>query len=333
MLIENEKITDSQGEEKNIAAQKRVVFLGASPFRHIHWETSMLLHEFFDGIYMPLKLRGKSKETVRLYRLSLRSFDKTLGRQAKMEDLTDFNLARHLTRLNNNGRAAATINKDRAQILAIWRFACQRNYMQIWPNVPQEIEPKRTPMAWLPEELEKLQRAIMLEEGCVGDVRASDYWNALFLVILDTAERIGAVMQLEWCHLQKHWLTVPAEFRKGKRRDRQYELSAETVAALDKIPRLHREIFHFPYNKCRLWGKWNSILVRAGLTTDRKSKFHRLRRTVASACAAVNVDPQAVLDHKDRSVTEMYLDPRIAKQTSAAGVALTYMHTTPTSVS
>lgn len=285
----------------------------------------MLLHEFFEGVYTPLRLRGKSKETVRLYRLSLRSFDKTLQRPATLEDLTDLNLAKHLSRLAAMGRAAATINKDRAQLLAIWRFAVQRNHLSIWPNVPEEIEPKRTPMAWMPEELEKIQRAIQLEEGYIGSVPARDYWNALFLVILDTAERIGAVMQLEWSHLQRDWITVPAELRKGKRRDRQYQLSPETVAAIAKLPRRNKQIFHWPYYRLHLWGKFGKVLERAGVSSDRKSKFHRLRRTVASACAAVDIDAQSILDHTDRNVTQMYIDPRVVKQPSAVGIALAYM--------
>ena len=285
----------------------------------------MLIHDFFETIYTPLKLRGRSKETVRLYRLSIKSFDRTLGRPAQLVDLTDINLSRHLQRLSVNGRAAATINKDRAQLLAIWRFACQRNYLTIWPNVPQEIEPKRTPTAWLPEELAAIERAIKTEPGYIGFVKADVYWSALFLTILDTAERIGAIMQIEWGHWNGEWLTIPAELRKGKRRDRQYKLSPETVEALSKIKHDRTKIFDWPLNKYFLWAKWGGILKRAGLNSDRRSKFHRLRRTVASACDAVDVDPQAVLDHKDRSVTEMYLDPRISQQTSAQGIAIAYM--------
>lgn len=285
----------------------------------------MLLQEFFDTIYTPLKLRGRSQETVRLYRLSLKSFERTLNRSTTLGDLTDINLARHLQRLAVNNRAAATINKDRAQILAIWRFACQRNYLSVWPNVPQEIEPKRTPVAWLPEELDALHRAIRTEEGYIGQVKAKVFWEGLFLVILDTAERIGAIRQLQWQHLQGEWLTVPAELRKGKRRDRQYRLSGETLEALSKIEAHHENIFHWPLNKYFLWNKWKAIVRRAGLTTGRTRMFHCLRRTVASACDSAGVDPQAILDHKDRSVTEMYLDPRISHQTSARGIALAYM--------
>lgn len=285
----------------------------------------MLLREFFDSIYTPLKLRGRSQETVRLYRLSLSSFERTLGRPATLVDLTDLNMARHLGRVSAAGRAAATVNKDRAQLLAIWRFACQRGYLTIWPNVPAEIEPKRTPQAWLPEELESIERAIRTEEGLIGQIPAKIFWSALFLTILDTAERIGAVMQIEWSQIQLNWLTIPAEHRKGKRRDRQYKLSPETIEAINKLPRINKKVFPWPLNKFFLWSKWGSILKRAGLDADRKSKFHRLRRTVASACDAVDMDPQAVLDHKDRSVTEMYLDPRITKQVSAAGVAISYM--------
>ncbi len=285
----------------------------------------MLLQEFFDSIYVPLKLRGRSQETVRLYRLSLRSLEKTLCRPATLEDLTDLTLARHLSRVSAAGRAAATVNKDRAQLLAIWRFACQRGYLTIWPNVPAEIEPKRTPQAWLPEELASIEKAIRTEDGYIGQIPARIFWSALFLTILDTAERIGAVMQMEWSQIQSDWITVPAEHRKGKRRDRQYKLSPETIEAINRLPKINKKVFPWPMNKFFLWAKWGNILKRAGLDTDRKSKFHRLRRTVASACDAVELDPQAVLDHKDRSVTEMYLDPRITKQVSAAGVAISYM--------
>ncbi len=285
----------------------------------------MLLQEFFDSIYVPLKLRGRSQETVRLYRLSLRSLEKTLCRPATLEDLTDLTLARHLSRVSAAGRAAATVNKDRAQLLAIWRFACQRGYLTIWPNVPAEIEPKRTPQAWLPEELASIEKAIRTEDGYIGQIPAKIFWSALFLTILDTAERIGAVMQMEWSQIQQDWITVPAEHRKGKRRDRQYKLSPETIEAINQLPKVSKKVFPWPMNRFFLWAKWGNILKRAGLDADRKSKFHRLRRTVASACDAVELDPQAVLDHKDRSVTEMYLDPRITKQISAAGVAISYM--------
>lgn len=289
----------------------------------------MFLHDFFETIYTPLKLRSRSKETIRLYRLSIKSFNRTLDRPSTLDDLTDINLARHLQRLSINGRAAATINKDRAQILAIWRFACQRGYLSIWPNVPQEIEPQRTPTAWLPHELAAIEKAIKTEPGYIGFVKADVYWNALFLVILDTAERIGAIMQIEWSHWQGEWLTVPAELRKGKRRDRQYKLSPETIEALSRIKHDRARIFDWPLNKYFLWSKWGNILKRAGLSADRKSKFHRLRRTVASACDAIEVDPQAVLDHKDRRVTEMYLDPRISQQVSAVGIAIAYMRQKP----
>ena len=285
----------------------------------------MLLSFFYADYYLPLKLRGRSLETDRLYRLSLKSFEKTLGRLATLDDLTDMNLSRHLHRLSVNGRAAATINKDRAQILAIWRFAAQKRFVAEWPNVPEEVEPKRIPKAWMPEELSSLIAAALRQTGMVGDNQAAEFWRALVLTILDTGERIGAVLQCEWSDLDGPWLNMRAELRKGRRKDKQYQLSDDVLRAIHTLKKNKKVIFPWPLHKTYIFKRFGKICKQAGLPADRKSKFHRLRKTVASACMVEEIDPQFILDHTDRRTTEMYLDPRIAKQPQATGVIARYL--------
>jgi site-specific recombinase XerD len=54
------------------------------------------LTDFFEGYYLPLKLRSRSKNTIRLYRHSVRSFGKFLDRPAKLTDLTDDTVSAYL---------------------------------------------------------------------------------------------------------------------------------------------------------------------------------------------------------------------------------------------
>lgn len=286
----------------------------------------MLLEDFFETVYRPLRLRGKSPRTSILYALSIRSFSKTLGYPARLEDLTDLNVSKHMQRVRDDGRSAGTANKDRAQLLAIWRLAFDRKHVEALPNVQEDIEPERTPLAWMPGEVEALLKAARMASKPVGNIPGCYFWEALLLVCLNTAERIGALMECRWDDFTQTWLRVPAEHRKGGRRDKMFLLSADTVAALDRLREFgHRRIFHWPYHHGYLWIKFNEVLEMADLPTDRKSKFHRLRKTTASAAAAAGLDPSMLLDHTDRRTTANYLDPRIAVDRSANELMARYL--------
>lgn len=124
-------------------------------------------------------------------------------------------------------------------------------------------------------------------------------------------------MQARWSDvdLAGGWLHVPAETRKDRKRDRQYRLSAEAVAALERIREPARElVYPWPLDPSSLYNHLRSILRAAGLTTDRRSKFHRLRRSHASYAEAAGLDATELLGHSSRAVTRGYLDPRIVRR-------------------
>lgn len=52
----------------------------------------MTLRHAFETIYKPRNLRFASKETIRLWNISLRMFTRFLKRDANVDDLTDENL-------------------------------------------------------------------------------------------------------------------------------------------------------------------------------------------------------------------------------------------------
>ena len=288
----------------------------------------MNLFDFFTDVYRTRRLLGKSDNTSRLYTLSIRSFGRTIGKNPTLDDLTEENLAKHMQRVLDDGRSRATANKDRAQLLALWRLASKMNLVDTWPDVPQVSEPERIPTAWLAEELDQLLQAAQRQPGDFCRVPRSAWWRSLILLCLDTAERIGAVSLARWDWMHDQWFTVPAEARKGKTRDRSYRLSPSTIESIDSVRAANApgpKIFPWPYCKMYLWTLYKKLLVEAGLPTTRRDKFHRLRRTTASAVHAAGLDAQEALDHQYRRTTQRYLDPRFKTSAQPCDVLAKYL--------
>jgi integrase len=283
---------------------------------------STSLADFFHTVYQPMRLGGRSERTIALYLTTLRAFGRFLGRQPLLSDLNDLAVAQYLASGRKRKLSPHTVDKERDQLCALWRFACDRNMVKDRPNVQKEIVPKRLPQAWLDHELRALFKAIDELPGWLEGVRACHWWRALHLVIWDSGERISAVMDLRWEHvdLKGGWLRVPAELRKGKGADKVFKLHEETVKALRTIQSPEREaLFPWPFGRTYLWQKYEPILKAAGLPTSGQFKFHRLRRSVASFFEAAGGDATELLGHSARSVTRKhYLDERIVKPKQAS---------------
>ncbi len=111
------------------------------------------------------------------------------------------------------------------------------------------------------------------------------------------------------------WLTVPATSRKGKQSGKVFKLSEKTQEMLQRMRGLSQEPLIFPwwegYNY--IWEKFGKILDDAGLPSDRRSKFHKIRRTVATYYEAAGGNATVLLGHSSRKITEAYIDQRFVK--------------------
>ncbi|XZE35839.1 tyrosine-type recombinase/integrase [Pirellulaceae bacterium SH501] len=263
--------------------------------------------------YIKKRLKAGSPNTLRLYKHSITSFEKTLEKVAQLNDLTDDNIERHMWAIVGRGGSPASANKDFGQLTALWRFASHNRMIDTWPNVRPLPEPERVPLGWIQEELDRLFTTIAQQKGVIWTVPASIWWRSLLLVLLDTGERIGAVRQLERHHLQGEYLLIPAHIRKGKKRDKLFHLNEDTVQSLTEMNAKHDSDLLFPWDRCDnyIYKRYDAILKAAKLSHDRRSKFHRVRRTVASAVANQGGDPTAAMDHASPRTTRKYLDPRI----------------------
>lgn len=278
----------------------------------------MTLHELLDDLYVPL--RGISARTQTLYRYTLEAWGRQLGREPLLTDLDEIAVARFLASRGRE-RSPATTAKDRAQIVALWSFAAKRGLVSTWPEVRRITVPERVPEAWTADEFRRLLASASLESTAVAGIPGGLWWRAFLLVCYDTAERVTAVRGLRWADVGEADVIFRAEVRKGGRRDICRPVGGSTRSALSAIREPRRElVFPWPYTPAYLWGRMGIILRRAGLPADRRSKFHRIRRTTASFYAAAGHSATALLDHSSPAVTRRYLDPRIVRGVAAPDV-------------
>lgn len=294
--------------------------------------SNMQLEQFFDETYRIKKLHGKSDNTVRLYQVCFRNFAKTLGRPPMLSDLTNERVMQHMQRMLDNGRSKATANKERCQLVALWRYAAQLKLLDGWPDVPKEQEPQRTPQAWTLTDMEKLLYAAHSQKGCIGDAPAWLWWVTLLRFCLDTGERVSAMMACEWDWIDSDSVVIRAEARKGSKRDKWTRLSTETLDLLRQLRTYTgrgRCVFAWPYCKTYLWTKYKVLLLDAGLPTGRKCGLHRARKTAASVAFQAGLDPQELLDHSDRRTTQRYLDPRFTRATQPSQILADWLRSKP----
>ncbi|MDM4014677.1 tyrosine-type recombinase/integrase [Roseiconus lacunae] len=282
----------------------------------------MTLSTLLDDHYIPARLVGKSKNTIRLYRVCIRNFSKWLGRDAVVADLTTQTIGKYLQHsIENTSLSPHTIEKEAAEFRAFSTFCARRGWLRSCPDIPSINCPKRVPEAWTDEELVRLMNACENAVGDVGSVPASHWWPALVSLIYDCGERISAVLSIEKTDIGSDgWLTVRGEYRKGKTRDKRYKLRPETLERIHRMKVTSGAVFAWPMHPNYIYTRFDEILKAAGLPATRRDKFHKIRRTTASNFEAAGGNATRLLDHTDRRTTEAYLDPRALKEIHPADI-------------
>jgi integrase len=272
----------------------------------------MTLNAFLETIYVPLRLRGRSRESVRLLRHAITQFSRWLGRPALLDDLDDLVVSQWLTKRAEK-LSPNSVARERSGILALWNFAQARGLVRLRPAVAPELIPERVPRAFTTDELARLAAAARQASGWIGPVPASIWFPALIAVGLETGERINAILQTPRHCWNRPTLTVPAAVRKGRRQERVYELSPEACNLVDQVvAHAGPTVFWWVASGNALRKRWKTITRRAGVGDGREVQFHALRRSTASHLAAAGFDATAFLGHSsDRITRRSYLDPRV----------------------
>ena len=267
--------------------------------------------------YLDVCNPGGSPGTEKNHRDAIAAFGRTLGHDPTTADFTDENLGRHARLRLSAGIARDTVAGEQRKLFAEWRFAARRG-MCPWPESRPIRVPRRVAIAWTRDEISAIWQACMLMPP-VDDCPGFLWWRSLLSVLWDTGVRITEAtrIQWEWIDFDRQQIHVPAEDRKGCFDDRLYDLTAESVVLLRLVPQTKAGPFAVNCHRSTLYNRYEKLLKLAGLPTDNKSKFHRIRRSAASHLAAAGGDSQKFLGHRDAATTELYLDPRILGKPSA----------------
>ena len=293
----------------------------------------MRLQDLFDKLYRPLRLRGRSPATARLYGCTLRAFEKWLGRAPELRDLDELVLARYLE-ARAGQVAPLTVEKERTQLVALAGLAWERRLIETKPTCPPGALPDRVPQAWSMEELRRIMAAaadpatyrkpigrprLFKRADAPGLDSTTHEWKPAFFAALiptlwETGERIGAMLDARIEDYDRPHLVVRAEARKGKKRDRVYRLTDATCDRIEAIiaRRTEGRVFEWTFTRTYIWHNFGMIVKAAGLDTRKRVRFHQIRRSAASHYAAAGGDAVEMLDHSSPKITKRwYLDPRL----------------------
>lgn len=273
----------------------------------------MTLDEFLEKVYVPLRLRGRSPESVRLLRHAIRQFSKWLGRPAVLEDFDDLVVSRFLT-VRAETLAPDSVARERSGLIALWNLAQGRGLVRLRPCVAPELVPERTPRAFSVDELDRLFAACRQSRGFVGPVQADVWFVALAATLFYSGERIAAVLACPRENWRAPFLDVPAGVRKGGRKPQVHELPPDVSALVDRVAAHDGPVvFWWPFSGTALRKRWRNITRRAGLGDGREVQFHALRRSFASWLEVGGGQASEALGHESERTTRKYLDPRITR--------------------
>lgn len=276
------------------------------------------LWQICETVYFPCRLSIRHPHTREQYRFAIQNLAEFLGRIPRLADLTDDHVAGMMGQLLDRGLAPRTANERRSRLHALWTWLAKRGHVSSFPTTEPLTLAERPPRAWSEDELRRLFEAAAAERRPVGEISGDRWWTALLAWLWNTSERIGATLALEWDHLDlaAGVAVIPAEVRKGSRKWASYSLWPETVAQLEaiRLPR-RRLVFPWPLSIGSYYNRWNAILRRAGLPTDRNSKSHALRVSHATWVRVLSGQHAQTLGHSSSDTTERhYEDPRIARK-------------------
>jgi integrase len=258
-----------------------------------------------------------SAGAARQLALSVSVLDHHVGRPTLLSDLSSSLVSGWLRALLDSGRSPSTVNSKRSAVLTLWRAAAEQGLAPEVPKISKAIAPKKIPVTWSLDEVERIFAACDSLRGFWEDTPVWLCWKIGLSIFWDTgcrlAETLGADLRDVW--LDHGVLFVPASHRKGRREDRIYRLHPQTLALVrQSLPSDRKKLFPFPWGEKQIWDHYRRVLAIAGLPGDRSRMFHCIRRTTESfAAARMGIAwAAAAVGHSETVARERYVSPLIA---------------------
>ena len=275
----------------------------------------MLISELLIDRYAPL--HDLCQKTVDLYQMTIDRFGEFLQHDPVLTDLDDLIVCKFLrwrAVTPHRGRlcSAASVLKDKCQLVAIWTFAAKKRLVPEFPSLPRMKTPQKLPRAYTAADVSKLIVAARRRRGATGGKPSGWWWSSLLYCGWCTGERIGAMLQLRWrdVDLDARRIVFVASTRKGHTRDIARSITQDLADQL----RLHVGqpgdlVWHWDRHPISLFPSFACLAKAAGVVPR---GFHGLRKAGASYVAAAGGDATKFLDHSNPKITtQHYIDQTI----------------------
>ncbi|MEI8019452.1 MAG: site-specific integrase [Schlesneria sp.] len=286
------------------------------------------LRSFLDTVYIPSRL-DLSSSSAEQCRIAVRLLDRWKGRPVRLNELSADIVLPWLRSMVDAGRSPATVNAKRGLILTIWRAAKKRGMASPVPDfddLPKKREAKRAPTCGTIDEMRRmLDAAEKLEGTCrTNGIDRAAFWSTLIQFCYETGSRLGAALAVRVTDLDLIGGTVTLRSECAKTRlEQRHKLSRTLLLRIQSHLTEREFVWPWSSNHRRLWCYLKLILKQAGLPHDRRSLFHRIRRTTATWSAVhggLDVAQQTLGHSSARMTVERYIDPRFYRPQAAVDV-------------
>lgn len=267
--------------------------------------------------YAPTRLNLSAPAEEQLA-VAVRRLNAYVGHPVDFDELSKDLLLGWLKALAKKGQAAATINGKRSAILCLWQAAYGDGLAPEPPRareIPTKRAPRRLPNSWTVEQMAAIVTHCRRVTGTFrySGIRKADFLSSLVLFQYDTATRLGASLAVRPQDLDLATGLVYLRSETAKTGlEQAHWLSADTLNAIARHWAADRD-FVWPWgpNRHGLWSALRAVLKASGLPSDRRSMFHRFRRTTATILTGkVGISAaSAALGHTSEAMTRRYVDP------------------------
>lgn len=253
--------------------------------------------------YHATNTRIRSQRTVNAYRSVFGHFGRHLERAPTVDDLTDETVGLWF-RARATEVGPNTLNSEAATLLAIWKW-CARKGHAPYPDIVPPQRVRRRPQSLTHEDVFKLFEAAYVTKRSVRGVPGKVLWPAVLGLFVETAERTGAVLAIEWdrIDLDKGWIYYPAETRKNGVDDLVHPISPVMRRDLAKLRECCPNRPFDVIRHTRFYEPWHVFCAEAKMAERVVPKT--IRKTVASHLPTLE-EARRKLGHRSSTTTSTY---------------------------
>lgn len=127
-------------------------------------------------------------------------------------------------------------------------------------------------------------------------IKPAVWWANLLLFMHNTGLRISSVVKLRFDWIVEDelgcWIEIPSKGIKNaegrKKRGRMFYLNAHAWKCVQRMPRTHAEIFHWPYAASYLQKRRRKLMGKTGLPPKRRLGFKAIRKMFNNELMQIN---------------------------------------------